>query len=133
MRILIPLAAIFLSSVGQAQPQAPEPEWRQAAQYDVLLEPFGYAPRLMRLQAGQPVKLRFVNSGRGSYSFSAARFFEASRVHGDDAARVASGTLRLGPGERVTVSLVPVAGRYHVRSTNIVHRVLGMTGRIIVE
>lgn len=126
-----PIAALAL--IIAAPSVAQEPEWRTAEEYDVLLEPFGYEPQLIRLEAGKPVKLRFVNQGQGTYSFSAREFFRASQVHAGDADVVVRGALRLSPGERRTIALVPAPGRYHVRSTNVFHRVLGMTGQIIVE
>jgi uncharacterized cupredoxin-like copper-binding protein len=128
-----PMAAQPPEPAQQVTVRAPEPEWRQAAQLDVLLAPFGYEPREIRLEAGRPVKLRFVNQGQGTYSFAAPAFFNASRVRAGDDAEIAGGSLRLQPGERKTVSLVPTAGRYQVRSSNFFHRLLGMRGVIVVE
>ena len=48
------------------------PEWRTAPEADVLLRPFAYEPRIIRLRAGEPVKLRFVNEGRATLGFSRA-------------------------------------------------------------
>lgn len=127
-RLLMILALLFAAPVA-----AQEPEWRQASEYDVLLSPYSYQPREIRLEAGRPVRLRFVNSGQASLSFGASSFFRASRVRSGDADLVAGGSLKLAPGERRTIVLVPVAGRYKIRSSNFFHRLMGMTGEIVVE
>lgn len=129
MRLLPLLATLLL-----AAPAVPrEPEWRWAGEEDVLLRPYSYEPETIRLEAGRPVKLRFVNSGQTTLVFEARSFFEAAQLRSGDAEAVADGRIRLGPGERRTIALVPAPGRYHIRSSNLLHRLLGMTGEIIVE
>jgi plastocyanin len=130
---LLLLVALLLAAPLAAPSAAQEPEWRQSAEFDVLLKPFAYEPRELRLEAGRPVRLRFVNSGQATLTFSAPGFFSAARVRSGDDEAVADGTIRLGPGERRTIVLVPAAGRYKMRSANFIHRLLGMTGRIVVE
>lgn len=130
MRRLLPfLAALIVASPLAAQ----EPEWRQAADYDVLLEPFDIEPSPLRLEAGRPVRLRFVNSGQRSLSFSAPGFFRAARVRSGEGDDIGDGSFRLAPGERRTIVLVPARGRYRMRSDNFLHRLFGMSGRIVVE
>lgn len=129
MRLLFLLFAFFLALPAAAQ----EPEWRTAPEHDVLLAPYRYEPDPIRLEAGRPVKLRFVNQGQATFSFSAPDFFGAARVRSGDADLVADGHFRLAPGERRTIALVPAPGRYRARSGNLVHRLLGMSVLIIVE
>jgi uncharacterized cupredoxin-like copper-binding protein len=129
MRLAFALVALLLAAPAAAQ----EPEWRAAAEYDVLVSPFDYEPETIRLEAGRPVKLRFVNQGRGTYSFAAPDFFAAARLRSGDAEHVAGGKLVLAPGERRTIALVPAPGRYRARSGNLVHRLLGMSAEIVVE
>ncbi len=129
MRLLPVLAALLLASPAIAR----EPEWRWGVEQDVLLRPFAYEPAIIRLEAGRPVKLRFVNSGQTMLVFEARSFFEAAQLRAGDAEAVADGRIRLGPGERRTIALVPAPGRYRIRSPNLLHRLLGMTGEIIVE
>ena len=124
------LIALALAAPAAAQS---EPEWRTAPEADILLHPFVYEPRTIRLAAGRPVKLHFVNNGRAALSFSAPAFFRSSLVRRRDANRVRDGRFRLRPGERLTVALVPAPGRYPARSHNLLHRLRGMTARIIVE
>jgi hypothetical protein len=127
----LPLLALLLAV--PAVTSAQEPEWRQSSEYDVLLEPFGYLPRVIRLEAGRPVRLRFVNSGQANLSLRAPAFFAAARVRSRDSDVVRGGGLRLAPGERRTIVLVPAPGRYRMRSGNLVHRLRGMSAVIIVE
>lgn len=129
MRLWLSLVAIFLAGSAAAQ----QPEWRAAPEYDVLLAPYRYEPETIRLEAGRPVKLRFVNQGQATYSFSAEDFFAAARLRSGDAEHVAGGRLRLAPGERRTIALVPARGRYRARSGNLLHRLLGMSAEIVVE
>jgi len=128
-RLLLALALVFLAVPASAQ----QAEWRTAPEYDVLLRPWAYEPKVIRLRAGEPVRLRFVNQGQTTHSFSAPAFFRAARMRGRDAELVAGGGFRLGPGERRTIALVPAPGRYAASSRNIVQRLLGMHGVIAVE
>ncbi len=130
MRLLLPLAALFLAAPAAAQR---EPEWRTAPEADIILHPFLYEPRVIRLDANRPVKLRFVNNGRAALSFSAPAFFRAARIRGRDRERLDGGSLRLAPGERRIVALVPAPGRYRARSANLTHRLRGMSALILVE
>jgi hypothetical protein len=127
--LLLPVA-LLLSAPAAAQS---EPEWRTAPEADILLRPFAYEPRVIRLRAGQPVKLRFVNDGRATLSFSAPGFFNSAQVRRSDRALLRGTNLRLAPGEWVTIALVPAPGRYRVRSRNLAHRILGMSALIVVE
>jgi plastocyanin len=133
MRLLLLSFALLAAAPLAAQPAGREPEWRQSADFDVLLEPFDIEPGELRLEANRPVRLRFVNSGRRSLSFSAPAFFRAARVRSGDGEDLADGSFRLEAGERRTILLVPRAGRYGMRSANFFHRLMGMKGRIVVE
>ena len=112
---------------------AAEPEWHAAPEYDVLMRPFDYEPPTIRLAAGQPVKLRFINQGQATFSFSADPF-SALRRSGPAMSRlVADGQFEVAPGERRVIALIPAPGRYQARSSNLIHRMLGMSAEIIVE
>ena len=126
----IPL--LMLALVAAPAP-AQEPEWRTAQDTEVALRAFGYEPRMIRLPADRPVRLRFVNNSRSTLSFAAPGFFRAARVRSRDSDLVVGGSLRLAPGERRTVALVPARGRYRLHSGNLAHRLLGMRGTIVAE
>jgi hypothetical protein len=130
--LLLPLAFLLLVAAQPPAP-APEPEWRTAVEYDVLLRPWAYDPKLIRLPAGRPIRLLFVNQSPATMAFGARAFFGAARLHPRDSDIAARGGFRLAPGERRTVELVAAPGRYRARSFNILHRLLGMSAEILVE
>src|SRR3954466_15007675 len=126
--LLLSLAALLL--VG-AQP--PEPEWRIAVEYDVLLRPWAYEPKIIRLPAGRPVRLLFVNQSRATMAFGARDFFRAARMRPRDRDIAVHGGFRLASGERRAVDVVAPPGHYRARSFNLLHRLLGMSAEIVVE
>lgn len=127
---LLGVSAFFLAAPAAEQR---EPEWRTAVETDILLHPFTYEPREIRLHAGRPVLLQFVNNGQAFLSFRAPRFFAAAQIRRGDRRRIQNGGFRLAPGARLRVSLVPARGRYEVYSGYLVQRLRGMTARIVVE
>jgi plastocyanin len=125
LNLLVCLIAIASPAFGQ--------EWRQAPEYDVLLTSYDIQPKTIRLKAGEPVRLRFVNDSNQRHDFSAKSFFRRSQLRGRDAELVADGSLDVGPLSARTIALVPRAGRYKAASGNLLHRLLGMRGTIVVE
>jgi len=130
MRQLFALVLILSAAPAAAQR---EPEWRIAPEHDILLRPFTYEPPVIRLRAGAPVRLRFVNGGRATHGFRSPRFFRAARLRRGDSGLALTGGFRLRPGEQRLIALVPARGRYMVRSVNIAQHALGMQALIIVE
>ena len=129
MRVASLSLALLIAAPVAAQPT----EWHSAPEYDVLMRPHAYEPSPIRLEAGQPVKLRFLNQGQATFSFSAGAFFRAARIRSGDAEAVVDGDLQVAPGEQRVIALVPAPGHYRARSSNIAHRLLGMSVDIIVE
>lgn len=130
MRLLLsPLVALLLLAASQPL----EPEWRTAVEYPVLLRPWAYEPKLIRLPADRPVRLYFVNQSPAAMTFGAREFFRAARLRPRDRDIVDHGGFRLAPGERRAVDLVAPPGRYRARSFILLHRLLGMSAEILVE
>lgn len=129
MRLWLLLFGLLFALPASAE----EPEWHSAPEYDVLMRPFDYEPPTIRLTAGTPVKLRFINQGQATFSFSAESFFRASQVRTDDVALVMDGQFEVAPGDQRVIALIPAPGHYRARSSNLVHRMLGMSAEIIVE
>ena len=121
------LALLLLAAPAGAQ------EWRTAPEYDVLLTRWDIAPEEMKLKAGEPVRLRFVNNTHQALTFSAKGFFKDAQLRRRDGDVVKGGELEVPPLSTRTIVLVPKAGRYRVAGGNMVHRLLGMSGKIIVE
>jgi plastocyanin len=124
-RLLLPL--LLLASPAAAQ------EWRMAPEYDVQLSTYDIQPGEIRLKAGEPVRLRFVNNSNKGLTFSAGDFFRSSQMRRRDAGLVKGGAVRVPPLSTRTIVLVPREGRYRAQGANLLHRMLGMSGRIIVE
>ncbi len=134
MRLVLLAFALLVAAPAAAQRDGPrQPEWRTAIETDVLLHPFRYEPGTLRLTAGQPVLLRFVNNGRAWLSFRAPRFFAGALVRRSDRQHVRNGGFRLAPGERLSIALVPARGHYGAHSGYLMHRLRGMSARIVVE
>jgi hypothetical protein len=128
MRPLLFLSALLLAAApGAAQ------DWRPAPEYDVLLTAYDIAPARILLQAERPVRLRFVNTSNQALAFSAGGFFRAGKARGRDGDLLKSGRIEVPALSTRTVVLVPKAGRYKVRGGTLFHRVMGMSGRIVVE
>jgi plastocyanin len=104
-----------------------------APEYDVQLSTYDIQPGEIRLKAGEPVRLRFVNNSNQGLTFSARDFFRSAKLRRRDVQAVKGGTVRIPPLSTRTVVLVPRAGRYRAQGANFLHRLLGMSGRIIVE
>ena len=104
-----------------------------APEYDVLLSAYDIQPGEIRLKAREPVRLRFVNNSNQGLRFSAGDFFRDSKLRRRDSAMVKGGSLEVPPLSTRTLVLVPKAGRYKASGANLLHRLLGMSGRIIVE
>jgi hypothetical protein len=124
---LLPLALLMAAAPAAAQ------DWRSAPEYDVLLTTWDIQPEEIVLKADRPVRLRFVNNSNQGLRFSAQGFFKAAKLRSRDGRLVKDGAVQVGPLATETVVLVPRAGRYKVRGGSVVHRLLGMDGRIVVE
>jgi hypothetical protein len=124
-----PALCLALLLAGPASAQ----EWPTTPEYDVLLTSYAIRPPVIRLKAGEPVRLRFVNDSEERHRFAAAAFFRAARIRPLDADAIQGGAIVLPPLSTRTIGLVPKAGRYRVAGDNIIHHILGMAARIVVE
>jgi plastocyanin len=96
------------------------------ARVEITLSNFKFSPEVIRLKAGQPVTLHFVNDGSGGHNFAAPEFFKG-------VAGVKGGRIELAKGENRDVNVTPRAGTYAVRCTHFLHTSFGMKGSIVVE
>lgn len=129
MRILLTLLSMLL--VGT--PAAAAPEWRQAREYDVLLSNLDIRPERMEFRAGEPLRLRLINNSTMAHSFSADEFFRSAQLRPREQKLVTNGKVELAPGETREILIVPAAGEYGARCANLIHRILGMNARILVQ
>ena len=117
------LIATFLLAAYPA-PTAPAP----TPVVPITLDGYYGMPRTIHLAAGRPVTLEFVNHSWNRHNFAARSFFGSSRILGGN---VHKGNITLEPHEVERVSLIPARGDY--RSFCVLHRHLGMEGRIVVN
>jgi uncharacterized cupredoxin-like copper-binding protein len=96
----------------------------------VQLYSYGYGPDPIVLSAGKPVTLNFVNQAGKGHDFTAPSFFSSSKIV---AGNVSGGEIDLRAGQSASVTLVPSAGRYKVHCGKPFHKMLGMSGDIIVR
>ena len=123
---------LFLSLLVLALPAAAQ-EWRTAPEYDLLLTSYAIQPKVLRLKAGEPVRLRFVNNSNEPHRFAAAAFFARAELRERERTMVRRGSLEVAPLSEQTLVLVPHAGRYRMTGGSVAQRLLGMNGRIVVE
>ena len=126
MRRLIPLLLLLAAPAG-AQ------EWRTAPEYDVLLTSYAISPRVIHLRAGEPVRLHFVNNSNVALTFDTPAFFRSAELRERDADAIRRGTLTLGPLSDRTNTKKPQTKHKATQNHNFIHRLLGMSSRIVVE
>jgi plastocyanin len=127
-RLTALLAAALLSApvAGAQQNAAAAPLPEQT----ITLFSYGYTPAVVRLDAGAPVTLHFVNRAGKSHDYTARKFFRSSRILSGE---VTDGEVELGPGQTRNVTLVPTAGIYEMHCGHPFHKMLGMQGNIVVN
>lgn len=106
------------------------PATAQPAAQTIQLYSFGYKPNIIRVAAGRPVTINFVNTAGGAHNFSAPTFFANVRIVSGSAP---SGVIELGARTSRSITLIPRAGNYQFRCTHFLHRQMGMRGQIIVS
>jgi hypothetical protein len=128
MRRLMPVLLLLAAPTPAAAQQ-----WTLAPEYDVLVTSFEIRPQVIRLKAGEPARLHFVNNSEQPHAFIAPAFFRSVELRGRDRGLIRHGALRLAPLSDETIAFVPRAGRYAVSGDNLFRRVIGMRARIVVE
>lgn len=118
-------AGLILLAFAPGAPAAAQP-----AQVTVQVYSFGFAPQPIRLAAGRPVTLTFVNQSGSHHDFSASAFFAHARI---TAGAAPDGEIDLMPHETRSITLVPEHGTYHAHCSHFFHKQLGMSDTIVVE
>ena len=118
-------AAVIAMSLMLAAPAAAQP-----AQVVIRVWSFGFAPNPIRLAAGRPVTLTFVNQSGSSHDFSAPGFFQHARII---AGAAPEDEIELKGHETRRITLIPTRGTYQAHCSHFLHKQLGMSDMIIVE
>ena len=119
-RTIVAVLAMSLAAPAAAQP---------APQLEIQVWSFGFAPNPIRLAAGRPVTLTFVNSSGSSHDFTAPGFFQHARILSgprDD-------EVELGPHQTKSVTLIPTRGTYQAHCSHFLHKQMGMSDWIVVS
>jgi len=123
--LLLAAAAIALGGPASAQ---------QPAVFNVQLSNFKFAPSEIVLDHGHPYVLRLANAADGGHDFTAREFFAAAAVAADDRHYISDGEVEVPPGQVREIHLTaPAAGKYRLKCTHSLHKLMGMSGRIIVR
>jgi len=120
------LAAAAAMSLLAAAPVSGQ----QPAQVLVQVWSFGFAPNPIRLAAGRPVTMTFVNQSGSSHDFVAPGFFQHARITGGAAPE---DEIELKGHETKRITLVPARGTYQAHCSHFLHKQLGMSDTIIVQ
>jgi plastocyanin len=116
------VAAFSLTLVAPAAAQTP------AAQ-TIDVRSYSFAPAPIRLAAGKPVTLTFVNNSGSGHDFTAKDFFAHSAITSGAAP---GGKIELKGHETKTITLVPRAGTYEAHCSHFLHASMGMHDQIVV-
>ena len=119
------LAALAAFSILAASPAVAQP-----ASVTISVDSYSFAPKPIRLAAGRPVTLVFVNRSGHGHDFTAAGFFAASAI---TAGAAPGGEIELAGHESKSITLTPRAGTYHAHCSHFMHATFGMTDDIIVQ
>lgn len=128
MRIsLIGPAFAILLAASSATAQAP-------TVVEVHLSNFKFTPRTIVLDHGRPYVMRLVNVAGGGHDFTAPAFFAASTIAARDRALTMEGEVEVPPGQAREIHLTaPRAGSYRLKCSHSFHKMLGMSGQIVVR
>lgn len=108
------------------------PVLAQPAQLTVQVWSFGFGPQPIRLVAGRPVTLTFVNTSGSSHDFVAPGFFQHARITAG-AMPMQMAMIDLKPHETKSITLVPARGTYQAHCSHFLHKQMGMSDTIIVS
>lgn len=127
MRISMLFALPLMLAVPAATAQAP-------AAVNVQLSSFEFTPRTIVLDHGKTYLLRLHNASNAGHDFAAPTFFSAASITAEDRRWVMEGVVAVPPGQVREVRLTaPAAGSHKLKCTRAFHKMLGMSGKIIVR
>jgi plastocyanin len=123
--IHVPSVAAALAMIAIAMPAHAQP-----ALQTIDVWSFGFGPKPLRLRAGQPVTLNFVNRSGSSHDFTAHSFFANARIVSGAAP---DGEIDLPGHATRSITLIPRAGSYNAHCSHFLHKQMGMQEEILVD
>ncbi|HEX4736874.1 MAG TPA: hypothetical protein VH331_04860 [Allosphingosinicella sp.] len=100
---------------------------------DISLTSFKVTPDALHLKAGQPILLRVANDSGIAHDLTAPEFFSAAAIRPVDESRISGGKIAVGPHRNVIIAMIPGAGRFPMKCSHTIHKMLGMSGIIVVD
>ena len=123
--LILVAAVISLGGPGTAQ---------QPTVLNVQLTNFEFTPNSIVLDHGRPYVLRLTNASGGGHDFTAREFFAAASVASGDRRYITDGEVEVPPGQVREIHLTaPAPGKYSLKCTHSLHKLMGMSGKIIVR
>ena len=127
MRNTFLITVAILAFGGQAIAQQP-------TVLNVQLSNFKFTPGTIVMDHGQSYVLRLTNAADGGHDFTAQEFFAAASVAAEDRHYLTDGEIEVPPGQVREIHLkAPAAGKYGLKCTHSLHKLMGMSGKIIVR
>ena len=100
----------------------------------VQMANFKFTPENIVMDHGQSYVLRLTNVAGGGHDFTAPGFFAAASVAAADRRLIADGEVEVPAGRTIEIHLTaPAAGRYKLKCSHTFHKMLGMSGEIVVR
>ena len=107
---------------------------QQPTIFNVQLSNFKFTPHEIVMDHGRSYVLRLQNVADGGHDFTAADFFAAATVAPEDRRHINDGEVEVPPGQVREIHLTaPAAGKYSLKCTHSLHKLMGMSGKIIVR
>ena len=125
----------FVASAATNSPAAPIVEGTYGAPrpVNISLTSFNLSPETLQLKAGEPILLRIANDSGLAHDLTAPEFFKAAAIRPADAMRIVSGKIAVSPHNSLIIAMIPAAGRFPVKCSHPFHKMLGMSGIIVVD
>ena len=124
----------FLALITAMALAAPPAAAQAPAVIEVHLSNFRFTPRTIVLDHGRPYVLRLVNLAGGGHDFTAPAFFANASVAARDRRWTTEGEVEVPPHQVREIHLTaPQAGIYKLKCSHSFHKMLGMTGQIVVR
>lgn len=123
-----------LALVAATALAAPPATAQAPAVVEVRLANFSFTPRTIVLNQGRPYVLRLVNVASGGHDFTAPAFFANANVAPGDRRWTMGGEVEVPPRQMREIRLTaPRAGVYKLKCSHAFHKMLGMSGQIVVR
>lgn len=107
---------------------------QQPTVVNVRLANYSFTPRTIVLDHGRSYVLRLANVAGSGHDFTARQFFASATIEPDHRHWVSEGEVEVPPGQVREIRLTaPTAGSYDLKCTHSLHKLFGMSGKIVVR